>query len=86
MTDRKNDKRSKSGKAGDTEASLQSELSREAAEGSDSIGDVASNRTVSGSSTWETLPDRSAGGARAPKSGKKSTQSPSTPSRGKKSR
>ena len=41
----------------DSEARLQDELSRESSEGADSIGDVASNRTLSGSSTWETLPD-----------------------------
>jgi hypothetical protein len=86
MTDKKIDKRNQSGKPSDTDASLQNELSREAAEGADSIGDVASNRTVSGSSSWETLPDGSAGDGRTPKSGKKSGQSPPTPSRGKKTR
>jgi hypothetical protein len=60
MADKKNDN-NKGGKSGDTDASLQEELSREAAEGADSIGDVSSNRTVSGSSTWETLPDDSGG-------------------------
>jgi hypothetical protein len=66
----------------DTEASLQNELSREAAEGADSIGDVGSNRTVSGSSTWETLPDQAAGDERTSKPGKASDQS--APSSGKK--
>lgn len=50
-----------SGKApghGDTEADLQEELRREAAEGGDSVGDVGSNRTLSGSSSWETLPGK----------------------------
>ena len=77
MTDNKNENR-KGGKSGDTDASLQKELSREAAEGADSIGDVGSNRTVSGSSTWETLPDDAAG--------KKSGQPPKNPSGKKKPR
>ena len=60
------DKKGKSGKSGtpaDTEASLQKELARESAEGGDSIGDVGSNRTLTGSSTWETLPDKKQGSA-----------------------
>jgi hypothetical protein len=76
MTDKKNDKRNKSRESRDTEASLKNELAREAAEGADSIGDVASNRTVSGSSSWETLPHGAAGGGRAKKSGKESGQAP----------
>ena len=36
---------------------LQQELRREAAEGSDSIGDMRENRNLSGSSTWETIVD-----------------------------
>jgi hypothetical protein len=40
----------------DSEAAMEAELRRESAEGSDAIGDVASNRNLSGSSTWETLP------------------------------
>ena len=67
MTD--NDARNKSGDPADTDDSLQKELSREAAEGADSIGDVGKNRTLSGSSSWETLPD-------GEKSGKESAQSP----------
>jgi hypothetical protein len=62
MTDKKKDNRNKGSKPADTDASLQEELSRETAEGADSIGDVGSNRTVSGSSSWETLPDETAGG------------------------
>jgi hypothetical protein len=47
----------KGGKAAsDSEAAMEAELRRESAEGSDSIGDLASNRNLSGSSTWETLP------------------------------
>ncbi|HJP60279.1 MAG TPA: hypothetical protein VJ865_09775 [Gemmatimonadaceae bacterium] len=61
MTDEQKDPRSKSSEAADTDAGLQKELSREAAEGSDSIGDVSSNRTLTGSSSWETLPDQDAG-------------------------
>ena len=70
MTDRNNDNRNMSGAAKDkdSEESLEKELSREAAEGADSIGDVGSNRTLSGSSSWETLPDESSAGAN-PKSG-----------------
>jgi hypothetical protein len=42
---------------GEGDAGLQEELNREAAEGKDSLGDVGSNRNLSGSSTWETLPE-----------------------------
>ena len=38
------------------DTSLQKELNRESREGDDSVGDVGSNRNLSGSSTWETLP------------------------------
>ena len=41
----------------DSEAGLQEELRRESAEVSDTIGDIAENRNVSGSSTWTTQPD-----------------------------
>jgi hypothetical protein len=41
----------------DTEAELQEELRREASEVSDTVGDIAQNRNVSGSSTWTTEPD-----------------------------
>jgi hypothetical protein len=41
----------------DSEEALEAELSREAAEGADLLGDTKQNRNVSGSSTWETLPD-----------------------------
>lgn len=47
----------KKANVGDSEDNLQKELSRESGEGKESIGDVGSNRTLSGSSTWETLPD-----------------------------
>ena len=39
----------------DDEAALERELRREAAEGSDAIGDMRENRNVSGSSTWDTI-------------------------------
>ena len=64
-----NDARNKSGDPGDTDDSVQKELSREEGEGADSIGDVGENRTLSGSSSWETLPD-------GEKSGKESGNSP----------
>jgi hypothetical protein len=41
----------------DDEEALERELSREAAEGADLLGDTKENRNLSGSSTWETLPD-----------------------------
>jgi hypothetical protein len=78
MTERKNDAGNKSGEAADSDASLQNELSREAAEGADSIGDVGSNRTLSGSSSWETLPEEAAR--------KDSGQTPQTPRDKKNSR
>ncbi len=40
----------------DSEEALQQELKREAAE-TRGIGDVDDNRNLSGSSTWETLPE-----------------------------
>jgi hypothetical protein len=61
MTD--NERDGKAGKAtdsaSDTDAALQEELRREAAEGKGLIGDETKNRNLSGSSTWETLPDPS---------------------------
>lgn len=55
MSEREQDGATRGG--GDTEESLQNELRREAGEGRDSVGDVSSNRNVSGSSTWETMMD-----------------------------
>ena len=40
-----------------TESALQEELRREAEEGRNTIGDIAENKNLSGSSTWETLPE-----------------------------
>jgi hypothetical protein len=84
MTSKKNDKVKKSTGPGDTEASLQKELSREATEGADSIGDVGSNRTLTGSSSWETLPDKAKPGEGATKSGTKPGSAPVAPRRKKK--
>ena len=59
MSDKNQGKNRQSGKTtrrGDTDASLQKELGRETVEGRDSVGDVGSNRNLSGSSTGETLP------------------------------
>ncbi|MEP7066037.1 MAG: hypothetical protein ABI889_08405 [Gemmatimonadota bacterium] len=57
MSDNKNAAGDKSNAQGDSEEALQEELRREAAESKNAIGDVDSNRNLSGSSTWETLPD-----------------------------
>ncbi|HMG71204.1 MAG TPA: hypothetical protein VK544_08825 [Gemmatimonadaceae bacterium] len=63
MTDKKGKQSGKSATTVDSEVSLQKELARESAEGADSIGDIGSNRTLTGSSTWETLPDKKQGSA-----------------------
>jgi hypothetical protein len=84
MTAKKNDKPNKASDAGDTDASLQNELSRETAEGADSVGDVGSNRTLSGSSSWETLPDKADAGGSTTKSGKEAGKPSGAPGRGKK--
>lgn len=59
MPDNQNasEKKSTSETQSDSEKALQEELRREAAEGKGAVGDAASNRNLSGSSTWETLPD-----------------------------
>jgi len=59
MSDKKNDsgKKGASESQSDSEKALQEELRREAAEGKGSVGDAAKNSNLSGSSTWETLPD-----------------------------
>lgn len=52
-----------------SEGALQDEMHREEGEGRDLPGDTRENRNVSGSSTWETLPDNtSAGDGASPKS------------------
>ena len=58
-----NNDEAKSGKSGegtDSEDSLEKELEKESAEGKDLVGDVKSNRNLSGASTWDTLPDQEA--------------------------
>jgi hypothetical protein len=75
MTGNNDDNAKQTGKPADTDASLQSELSREAAEGSELSGDVMSNRNLSGSSSWETLPDESDATGSVPKTAKGSGQS-----------
>ena len=52
-----NDERSKSAKQSDDDTIVQRELERESREGTDAVGDIRTNRNLSGSSTWETLPD-----------------------------
>jgi hypothetical protein len=56
-SDERNDANSTSNAQGDSEKALQEELRREAAEGKGSVGDAGRNNNLSGSSTWETLPD-----------------------------
>ena len=59
MSDNKNEaaKKNASDSTSDSEKALQEELRREAAEGKGSVGDAAKNSNLTGSSTWETLPD-----------------------------
>ena len=61
MSDKKSDDqkdaKTTSNTQSDSEKALQEELRREAAEGKESIGDAGRNSNLSGSSTWETLPD-----------------------------
>ena len=61
MTDKmsgdQNDAKSAANTQSDSEKALQDELRREAAEGKGSVGDAGRNNNLSGSSTWETLPD-----------------------------
>jgi hypothetical protein len=51
--------RDAAGAAKKDDEALEAELAREAAEGADLLGDTKQNRNLSGSSTWETLPDES---------------------------
>jgi hypothetical protein len=61
MSDKKSDDqkdaKTTSNTQSDSEKALQEELRREAAEGKESIGDAGRNSNLSGSSTWETLPE-----------------------------
>ena len=56
-SNKQNDTNSTSNTQSDSEKALQEELRREAAEGKSSVGDAAKNNNLSGSSTWETLPE-----------------------------
>ena len=57
MRNQQDDANTESDAQSDSEKALQEELRREAAEGKSSVGDAARNNNLSGSSTWETLPD-----------------------------
>jgi hypothetical protein len=59
MSDNKREagKKGASDATSESEKALQEELRREAAEGKGSVGDAAKNSNLSGSSTWETLPE-----------------------------
>lgn len=57
MSNEQNDANSTSNTQSDSEKALQEELRREATEGKGSVGDAGRNNNLSGSSTWETLPD-----------------------------
>jgi hypothetical protein len=57
MIDNENESGKKSSEKEDSEKALQDELRREASEGKGSVGDAARNNNLTGSSTWETLPD-----------------------------
>jgi hypothetical protein len=57
MSDKKNEAGSKTDAQSDSEKALQEELRREASEGKGTIGDAGKNNNLTGSSTWETLPD-----------------------------
>jgi hypothetical protein len=59
MADKMNKSGDKAQSGDDSEEKLQKELERASKEGSDSIGDVGSDRNLSGASSWETLPDKS---------------------------
>ncbi|MEP6766674.1 MAG: hypothetical protein ABJB66_20325 [Gemmatimonadaceae bacterium] len=61
MTDSKKQDGQKAGAKHDSDEGLQRELERETNEGGDKKDDVNSNRNLSGSSTWETLPENKKG-------------------------
>jgi hypothetical protein len=65
--DRNDERRTDAGAAGsnDTDEAFQEELRRESSEGGGLLGDTKSNRNLSGSSTWETLPDDASAGSDA---------------------
>jgi hypothetical protein len=57
MSNNEETKGGSSSQGGDTEESLAKELEKESAEGKNSVGDVKSNRNLSGASSWDTLPE-----------------------------
>jgi hypothetical protein len=57
MSDKLKDENSNADMQSDSEKALQEELRPEAAEGKSSVGDAGKNNNLSGSSTWETLPE-----------------------------
>lgn len=57
MSDNENNAGKKSDAKSDSEQALQDELRREAQEGKGSVGDAEKNTNLTGSSTWDTLPD-----------------------------
>jgi hypothetical protein len=57
MSNKENRKSGSTNQGGDSEESLSKELEKESAEGKNSVGDVNSNRNLSGASSWDTLPD-----------------------------
>ena len=60
MSEKQNDNRDKSQQSGEaTERALQEELRREAEEGRNDVGDLGTNRNLTGSSTWDTQKDES---------------------------
>ena len=59
MSEKQNDNRDDSQQSGDaTERALQEELRREAEEGRNDVGDLGTNRNLTGSTTYVTLPDQ----------------------------
>ena len=60
MSEKQNDNRDNSQQSADaTERALQEELRREAEEGRNDVGDLGTNRNLTGSSTWDTQKDES---------------------------
>ena len=58
MSEKQNDTRDQSQQSCDaTERALQEELRREAEEGRNDVGDLGTNRNLTGSSSWDTQKD-----------------------------
>jgi hypothetical protein len=58
MTDNTTKGADKSQSGSDSDEKLQEELERESKEGRDGVGDVGSDRNLSGSSSWATTPKK----------------------------